>query len=169
MDRTIYCIVKGLKQADSLVNQLFKKGFETREISILYPNQKAGGKDFKLKIEKHSKAAEGGILEGSLGLLAGIGALSIPGVGPFIAAGPIKGTLSGFAASGSGGLLLGILIGSGVPEFEAKKYESALKQGNILISVRAHDDKEMAFATEIMKKNGGEEISTTREKTRSSY
>ena len=177
MDRTIYCLVRSSKQADSLVDQLFKKGFETREISILYPNHKAGKKDFKIKTEKHSKAPEGGvagaaaggILGGSLGLLAGIGALAIPGVGPFIAAGPIMGALSGSAVGGSVGLLLGALIGSGVPEFEAKKYESALKEGNILISVRAHDDKEMAFATEIMRKNGGEEISTSREKTRSSY
>lgn len=183
MDRSIYCLVRSSKQATSLVDHLREAGFVNEEISILYPNQKGNAKDFngqtqsKFKTEKHSKAPEGGvagataggILGGSLGLLAGIGALAIPGVGPFIAAGPIMGALSGSAVGGSLGLLLGALIGSGVPEYEAKKYESALREGKILISVRTHDDEEMSRATEIMKKNGGEDISSTREKTKSSY
>lgn len=174
MDRSIYCLVRSSKHANNLVDHLLAEDFVNEEISILYPNQKNEKKfdartQQKFKTEKHSRALEGGILGGSLGLLAGIGALAIPGVGPFIAAGPIMGALSGSAVGGGLGLLLGALIGSGLPEFEAKKYETALKQGKILISVRAHDDKELARASEIMKKNGGEEISTSREKTRAGY
>lgn len=184
MDRSIYCLVRSSKQANSLVDHLREAGFMNEEISILHPNQKENGKDFEnrektttFKTEKHTKAPEGGvagataggILGGSLGLLAGIGALAIPGVGPFIAAGPIMGALSGSAVGGGVGLLLGALIGSGIPEFEAKKYESALKEGKILISVRTHDEQEIARAQEIMRQNGGEDISSTRETTKSSY
>lgn len=173
MDRSIYCLVKSSKQANNLVECLLDENFDTKEISVLCPNKKDFNKP-TFKTEKHSKAPEegvagttaGGVLGGTLGQLAGIGVLSIPGVGPFIAAGPIKGALSGSATSG---LLHGALTSFGVPEIEAKKYETALKQGSILISVRAFDDQKLARATEIVKKNGGEEISTTREKTRSSY
>ncbi|MBA2727234.1 MAG: hypothetical protein H0U49_03565 [Parachlamydiaceae bacterium] len=137
-------------------------------------NMKKGG---HLSTEKHTKAPEGGvtgattggILGGSLGLLAGIGALAIPGLGPFIAAGPIMAALSGSAVGGSVGLLLGALIGSGIPEYEAEKYESGLKQGNILISVHTDSDEEITRASEIMKKEGAKDISSTSEKTKSNY
>lgn len=127
--------------------------------------------------EKHSKAPEGGvagattggILGGSLGLLAGIGALAIPGLGPFIAAGPIMAALSGSAVGGSVGLLIGALIGSGIPEYEAKKYEAGLKEGNILMSVHTDSDEEIKLASEIMKKEGAKDISSTSEKTGSRY
>lgn len=130
-----------------------------------------------LSTEKHSKAPEGGVtgattggvLGGSLGLLAGIGALAIPGLGPFIAAGPIMAALSGSAVGGSIGLLIGALIGSGIPEYEAKKYESGLKAGNILISVHTDSDEEIKRAEEILKKEGATDISSTREKMKSSY
>jgi hypothetical protein len=127
-----------------------------------------------LTTEKHTKAPEGGvagattggILGGSLGLLAGIGALAIPGVGPFIAAGPLMAALSGSALGGSVGLLLGALIGAGMPEYEAKKYEAGLKQGNILISVHTDDDNEINRASDIMKKEGAKDISSSGEKVR---
>ena len=128
-----------------------------------------------LSTEKHSKAPEGGatgaatggILGGSLGLLAGIGALAIPGLGPFIAAGPIMAALSGSAVGGSLGLLIGSLIGLGIPEYEAKKYEAGLKEGNILISVHTENDEEIKSANEILKKEGAKDISSSREKTKS--
>lgn len=125
-----------------------------------------------LGFEKHTKAPEGGltgvatggILGGSLGLLAGIGALAIPGLGPFIAAGPIMAALSGTALGGSLGLLIGALIGSGISEYEAKKYEAGLLSGNILLSVHADNEDEIHRATDIMRKEGGKDISTSREK-----
>lgn len=128
-------------------------------------------------IEESSKASEGGmtgaatggILGGSLGLLAGLGALAIPGLGPFIAAGPIMAALSGSAVGGGVGLLIGTLIGAGIPEYEAKRYEAGLKEGNILISVVAENEEEINRAKEIMKKEGATDISSTREKTKSKY
>jgi hypothetical protein len=127
--------------------------------------------------EKHTKAPEGGvsgtviggILGGILGLLAGIGSLSIPGLGSFIAAGPIMSTLSGTAIGGLLGLIIGALIGLVFPEYEAKNYDSAAKAGNIVISVHANTDEEIVRANEIMKKEGAKDISTTREKVNSRY
>lgn len=176
MDRSVFCLSRDSKKANAIVDQLMKAGFSSKEISILHPNQTERKFEAK-KTEKHTKAPEGGvagataggILGGSLGLLAGIGALAIPGVGPFIAAGPIMGALSGSAVGGSVGLLLGALIGSGIPEFEAKKYETALREGNTLISARVYSEEEATRASDIMRKNGGEQISSSREKTKSGY
>lgn len=131
----------------------------------------------KLSTEKRTKAPEGGvtgattggILGGSLGLLAGIGALAIPGVGPFIAAGPLMAALGGSAVGGSLGLLIGALVGAGIPEYEVKKYEAGLKAGNILISVHTENETEIKKATDIFKKEGAKDISSTYEKARSSY
>lgn len=128
-----------------------------------------------LTTEKHTKAPEGGVagattgglLGGSLGLLAGIGALAIPGFGPFIAAGPLMAALSGSAIGGSLGLLIGTLVGAGIPEYEAKKYEAGLRDGNILICAHADTDEEIRRATEVMKKEGAKDISSTSEKLKS--
>ena len=108
-------------------------------------------------------ATAGGFLGGTLGLLSGIGALAIPGLGPFIAAGPILSALSGSAIGGSLGLLIGGLVGSGIPEYEAKKYEAGLKSGNILMSVHADNDKEIDRAEEILKSCGAKDISASSE------
>lgn len=142
-----------------------------------HPSTQKNANKGNLSTEKHTKAPEGattgatagGILGGSLGLLAGIGALAIPGLGPFIAAGPIMAALGGSAVGGSLGLLIGALVGSGIPEFEAKKYEAGLKAGNILISVHADNDEEIKRAKDIMKKEGAKDITTSSETSKSSY
>lgn len=134
----------------------------------------ARDKSGQLSTVKHTKAPEGGVtgtvaggvLGGSLGLLAGIGVLAIPGLGPFIAAGPILATLSGSAVGGGIGLIIGALIGSGIPEYEAKKYEAGLKSGNILLSVHIDNDEEKKRAYDILKKDGAKDISASSEKTR---
>ncbi len=197
MTKAIFGLATNDEQADRIVDRLLSSGFSNEDISILYPDRnkdrirtnERGDVEYEdsstprnmkkghLTTEKHSKAPEGGVtgaatggvLGGSLGLLAGIGALAIPGLGPFIAAGPIMAALSGSAVGGSVGLLLGALIGSGIPEYEAKKYETGLKQGNILISVHTDNDEEIKRANEIMKKEGAKDISSTREKTKSGY
>lgn len=197
MTKAIFGLATNDEQADRIVDRLLSSGFSNEDISILYPDRnkdklrtnERGDVEYEdsstqrnmrkgnLTTEKHSKAPEGGvagattggILGGSLGLLAGIGALAIPGLGPFIAAGPIMAALSGSAVGGSVGLLIGALIGSGIPEYEAKKYEAGLKQGNILISVHTDNDEEIKLANEIMKKEGAKDISSTREKTQSRY
>lgn len=192
MTKSVFGLANNDEQARRIVDHLLSSGFSNGDISILYPDrnketirtnsrgdveyvdsstQKKGG----MTTEKHSKAPEGGvtgaatggILGGSLGLLAGIGALAIPGLGPFIAAGPIMAALSGSAVGGSVGLLIGALIGAGIPEYEAKKYEAGLKAGNILISVHADSDEEIDRASEVMKKEGAKDISSSREKTKS--
>jgi outer membrane lipoprotein SlyB len=104
-----------------------------------------------------------GELGGTLGLLAGVGALAIPGLGPFIAAGPIMAALSGAAAGAAAGGLTGALVGLGIPEYEAKQYESKLKEGNLLISVHTDDRDERSRAKEAFKQNHAEDISTTGE------
>ncbi len=144
MSQAIIGLVPNFESADFLVHGLTYNGFNNNDISMLVP-------DTNLGYEKHSKAPEGtangaaagGIIGGTLGLLAGIGAITIPGIGPFIAAGPIMAALSGIAVGGTVGGVTGGLIGLGIPEIEAKQYESQLNEGNILVSVHA-DTNELA-------------------------
>ena len=100
---------------------------------------------------------------GTLGLLAGIGALAIPGAGPFIAAGPIMGALSGAAVGGATGGLIGALVGLGIPELEAKQYEGKVRAGNILIAVHAESGDERSRAKEVLKEAGATDVSSTSE------
>ena len=151
------------------VDALRAEGFRNTDISVLYPLN-VGTKDFAH--EEASKAPEGAttggvtgaVLGGALGWLAGIGSLAIPGLGPFIAAGPILAALSGAAAGAALGGLTGALIGLGIPEYEAKRYEGKIKEGNILISVHADDSTERNRAKAIFERAGAEDISYTEEK-----
>ncbi len=128
-----------------------------------------------LGTEKHTKAPEGattggvtgGIIGGTLGLLAGIGALAIPGLGPFVAAGPLMATLAGLGAGGTVGGIVGSLVGAGIPEYEAKRYENRLQQGGILLSIRANSDSLAKRVKDIMQQNGAEDVSISSEATTS--
>lgn len=168
MSKTVICLAKTEAQAETIVQRLNDAGAPTRDISVLFPD-KTGSRDFAH--EHHTKAPEGtaigasagGVTGGALGLLAGIGALAIPGVGPFIAAGPIMAALSGAAVGAAIGGIAGALIGMGIPEIEAKQYEAKIKEGNILISVHAHDGEVADRIKEIMKEAGAEDITTTGE------
>jgi len=130
-------------------------------------NQNASG----LGTEKHSKAPEGattggitgGIIGGVLGLLAGIGALAIPGLGPFIAAGPLMATLAGIGSGGTIGGIIGGLVGAGIPEYEAKRYENRLKEGGVLLSVYVNSDADAKRVKEILKNNGAEDVTISSE------
>ena len=140
MAKAVFGIAKNESQAIEIANQLKAAGFSANDISVLLPD-KTGTKDFAH--EQHTKAPEGastgaatgGIVGGALGWLVGIGALAIPGLGPFIAAGPIMAALAGAAGGAAAGGLAGALIGLGIPEYEAKRYEGKIKDGNILMSV----------------------------------
>ncbi|MEO7934155.1 MAG: DUF3341 domain-containing protein [Chthoniobacterales bacterium] len=166
MNKAVFGIAKNFDQANTIVIDLQESGFPTSDISILAPDTE-GRHDFGHV--KETKAPEGiatgastgGVIGGVLGLLAGIGALAIPGVGPFIAAGPIMGALSGLGIGAATGGIVGGLVGAGIPEFEARLYEEKLKNGHYLISVHAHDDKELERAKELFKNDGAEDISTT--------
>src|SRR6185369_8473714 len=105
----------------------------------------------------------GAVVGGTLGLLAGIGALAIPGVGPFIAAGPIMGALAGAGAGGAVGGLIGALVGMGIPEYEAKRYEGQVKDGGILLSVHCRRSEDVTRAKDVLKATGGADIASTGE------
>ncbi len=151
--------------ADSLV----RSGFLTSDISVLLPESLGGRKD--MGTEKATKAPEGtaagvaagGVIGGTLGLLAGIGLLAIPGLGPFIAAGPIMAGLAGLGVGGAVGGVTGALIGVGIPEFEAKRYEGRLQKGGILLSVHCDTAEEIKRAKEVLKVTGAEDVSSTGE------
>jgi hypothetical protein len=150
------------------VDRLVAAGFRTEDISVLLA-ENVGTKDFAH--EKHTKAPEGtatgaaagGVVGGTLGLLAGIGALAIPGLGPFIAAGPIMATLAGAGAGGVVGGLVGALVGMGIPEYEAKRYEGRIKEGGILMSVHADNADWTKKAKELMEQTGAEDVSSSGE------
>jgi len=165
---SVYGIFRNRTQAEDGVDRLIAAGFRTEDISVLLP-ENAGTKDFAA--EKNTKAPEGtatgatagGVVGGTLGLLAGIGALAIPGLGPFIAAGPIMGALAGLGAGGVVGGIVGALVGMGIPEYEAKRYEGRIKEGGILMSVHADNSDWVDRAKEIMKQAGAQDISSTGE------
>ncbi len=164
--KSVFCIATSHAQADGIVEQLKTANFSNDDISVLFPD-KGSTRDFAH--EKNTKAPEGavagagtgGVLGGALGWVAGIGALAIPGVGPFIAAGPIIAALSGAAVGAAVGGIAGGLIGLGIPELEAKRYEGKVKAGNILISVHTEDSKEITRAKDIFKQAGAEDVCVT--------
>ena len=166
--KSVLCIATSRTQAEEIVDRLKVEGFSYNDISVLFPD-KAGTRDFAH--EKGTKAPEGAtagagsgaVLGGALGWLAGIGAVAIPGVGPFIAAGPIVAALSGAAVGGAIGGIAGALIGLGIPEYEAKRYEGKVKEGNILLSVHADDSDEVKRAKEIFEQANAKDIATAGE------
>lgn len=166
--KSVFCIATSRIQADEIVDQLKNANFSNNDISALFADKETSH-DFAH--EKNTKAPEGavtgagtgGVVGGALGWIAGIGALAIPGVGPFIAAGPIVAALSGAAIGATVGGIAGGLIGLGIPELEAKRYEGKIKDGNILISVHTENSAEIARAKEIFTQSGGQNICTTGE------
>jgi hypothetical protein len=164
--KTVICIATSYNQAEAIVNKLRTEGFANSDISILFPD-KSGPRDFGH--EKSTKAPEGavtgagagGALGGTLGWLAGVGLLAIPGLGPFIAAGPILAALSGAAVGAAVGGIAGSLVGMGIPEYEAKRYEGKVKDGNILISVHADSGEKVERAKRVFEESGAADIATT--------
>lgn len=168
--KSVFCIANSHVQADQIVDTLLAADFTNSDISVLFPDE---GATREFAHEKNTKAPEGaitgagtgGVLGAALGLAAGIGALAIPGVGPFIAAGPIMAALSGAAIGATAGGLAGGLIGMGIPELEAKVYEGKLQGGNILISVHTEDSAQIAKAKEIFTNAQATDICATGDST----
>lgn len=174
----VFGIYRNSAEAERAVDQIVESrtvagGFTHNDISVLLPDTKSS-KEFAH--EKNTKAPEGtatgvttgGVVGGTLGLLAGIGALAIPGVGPFIAAGPIMASLAGLGVGGAVGGLIGALVGMGIPEYEAKRYEGRVKDGGVLLSVHCDTSEQIARAKDLLKRTGAEDISSTGEKAGSS-
>ncbi len=162
MSKSVFCIAS-VAQTETIMRQLKDSGFSGNDISVLMAD-KSGTRDFAH--EHNTKAPEGTatgvgtgvVLGGALGWLAGIGALAIPGLGPFIAAGPIMAALSGAAVVGTLGGITGALIGMGIPEFEAKRFEGRIKSGKSLISIHCDDSDEVSRAKEICENVRAEDI-----------
>lgn len=181
--QTVYGIVPNRTSAEKVIQALIDAGIARADISFL----SSQGDEFRefstetnrdwrkedrvtghggLGTEKHSKAPEGattgmatgGIIGGALGLLAGIGALAIPGAGPFIAAGPIMAALSGLGAGGALGGIIGGLVGWGIPEYEAKRYENRLKEGGVLLAVLAISDDLAKKVKDVLIRNGAQDV-----------
>ena len=154
--------------AEDAVDTLKNAGFRSEDISALLPDNQ-GTKDFAH--ERNTKAPEGAVaggasgaaIGGALGWLAGIGMLTIPGLGPFLAAGPIMAALGGVGVGGAIGGLAGALVGMGIPEYEAKRYEGRVKRGGILLSVHCDDADWTKRAKNILQQTGAEDIASTGE------
>ncbi len=167
MSTSVFCTAS-VSQTDIIIPALKAAGFSGNDISVLMAD-KGGTKDFAH--EHNTKAPEGAatgagtgvLLGGAVGWLAGIGALAIPGLGPFIAAGPIMAALSGAAVGGTVGGITGALVGMGIPEFEAKRFEGKVKSGSSLISVHSDDLAETKRAKEIFEHAGAKDITTAGE------
>lgn len=168
MKNAVYSIAHDYTQVENIVNKLKDSGFSNNEISVLFPD-KTGTRDFAH--EQNTKMPEGAATGGVagmgtgavLGWLAGIGSLAIPGVGPFIAAGPIMGALGGAAVGGATGGLVGALVGMGIPEYEAKLYDGKVRNGNILISVHTENSDQVKIAKDIFENSRAEYIKFTSE------
>jgi hypothetical protein len=164
----VFGIYATVAEAERAVDALVLDRFSNADVSVLLPDNETTR---EFAHEKHTKAPEGtttgvaagGTIGGTLGLLAGIGALAIPGLGPFIAAGPIMGALAGLGVGGAVGGLVGALVGMGMPEFEAKRYEGRVKNGGVLLSVHCDTSDEIARAKDVLKRTGAEDIASAGE------
>ncbi len=159
----VYGIYPNRPMVEKAVEELKDAGFRNADISVLFP-ESGGTKEFA--IEKETKAPEGAatgagtgaVIGGALGWLMGVGLLVIPGLGLFIAAGPIMAALAGVGAVGLVGGIAGALIGMGIPEYEANRYEGRIKKGGILLSIHADDRGWKNKGKDILKRTGAEDI-----------
>src|SRR5512146_335759 len=164
----VFGLYPSVERAEQAVDALVSARFSNADVSVLMADNQSS-KDFAH--EKQTKAPEGtttgvvagGTIGGTLGLLAGIGALAIPGVGPLIAAGPIMGALAGLGVGGAVGGVVGALVGMGIPEYEAKRYEGRVKEGGVLLSVHCDTSEEIARAKDILKRTGANDIASAGE------
>ena len=164
----VFGIYRDRTSVENAVDVLRQEDFRNTDISVLFPENQ-GTKDFAH--EKNTKAPEGAatgagsgaVIGGTLGWLTGIGALAIPGVGPFIAAGPIVAALAGVGVGGAIGGIAGALLGLGIPEYEAKRYEGRIKEGGILLSVHCDDSNWTKRAKEILERTGAQDVSSSGE------
>jgi len=166
----VFGIYSTAAAAENAVDNLLTLGFTNSDISVLLPDDDSTR---AFAHEKNTKAPEGtatgvtagGVIGGTLGLLAGIGVLAIPGVGPLIAAGPIMGALAGLGVGGTVGGIVGALVGMGIPEYEAKRFEGAVKDGGTLLSVHCDTSDEISRAKDSLEATGAKDIASSGEES----
>lgn len=164
----VFGIFDTRSSTERAVERLKNSGFRLTDISVLLPD-KYTTKQFAH--EKHTKAPEGiaagastgVVVGGALGWLAGMGALALPGIGPLLAAGPILAAIAGAGVGGTIGGISGALIGLGIPEYEAKRYEGSVKDGGILLSVHCDDSKAIKSAKQLLEVTGAHDIASSTE------
>jgi hypothetical protein len=164
----VYGLYKDRASIEEAVNALMSGGFRNTDISVLFPENQ-GSKDFA--IDRSSKAPEGAvtgggsgaIIGGALGWLAGIGLLVIPGLGPFLAAGPVMAALAGVGVGGAVGSITGALVGLGMPEYEARRYEGRIKNGGILLSVHCDSSQWVKRAERLLEDTGADDVASSGE------
>ena len=167
-NKSVFGIYSSRSAVENAVTALRDAGFQQSDVSVLLP-ENLGNRE--IATQKNTKAPEGAtagagsgaVIGGTLGWLVGIGALAIPGLGPFIAAGPIMAALAGAGVGGAVGGVTGALVGMGIPEFEAKRYEGRLQKGGILVSVHCDTSEEVKRAKDILQRTGAQDISTAGE------
>jgi hypothetical protein len=164
----VFGIYKTAEHAERAVDSLIAAGFPSSNISVLLPDTRstkefAHQKDTKAPEGTTTGVTAGGLVGGTLGVLAGIGALAIPGVGPLIAAGPIMAGLAGLGVGGAVGGLVGALVGMGIPEYEAKRYEGHVKGGGTLLSVHCDTSEQISRAKDLLKGTGATDVASTGE------
>lgn len=165
---SVYGIYRDEPHVVTAIGSLLQAGFRNEDISVLLSDNQ-GTKDFAH--ERHTKLPEGsatgavtgGVIGGTLGILAGVGSIAIPGIGPFIAAGPVLAALAGVGAGGTVGVIVGALVGMGIPEYEAKRYEGRIKEGRVLASVHCDNSQWVDRAKRILNDTGAEDISSAGE------
>ena len=164
----VFGIFANRTMAEEAVDRLVANGFRNEDISVLLQDN-VGTKDFAH--EKHTKAPEGtatgavagGVVGGTIGVLAGLGLLAIPGLGPLVAAGPVIAALTGAGSGGIVGGLIGALVGMGIPEYEAKRYEGRIKEGGVLLSAHCDNSDWVTKAKDLLKQSGAEDIASAGE------
>lgn len=168
--KAVFGIYTSSDIAENAVDQLLAAGFSNSDISALLPDNDSTR---AFAHEKNTKAPEGvttgvtagGIIGGALGALAGVGALAIPGIGPLIAAGPIVAALAGVGSGGIVGGIVGALVGMGIPEYEAKRFEGAVRNGGVLVSIHCDTSQEITRAKQLLRDTGARDISVTGEES----
>jgi hypothetical protein len=165
---SVFGIYRTGDAAEGAVDALIAAGFSSGDISVLLPDARssrefAHQKDTKAPEGTAAGVTAGGVIGGTLGVLAGVGALAIPGLGPFIAAGPIVAGLAGLGVGGAVGGLVGALIGMGIPEYEAKRYEGRVRDGGTLLSVHCDTAKQVRAAKRLLKETDAQDIAAAGE------
>ena len=165
---SVMAIFADQMSVSNAVDHLKQEGFNSSDVAVLLADNQgtrefAHQKDTKAPEGATTGAATGAVIGGALGWLAGIGAIAIPGVGPFIAAGPILAAIAGLGAGGAVGGLAGGLIGLGIPEYEAKRFEGMIKEGKALLSVHCRSSEAVKKAKDILEACGGTDIASRAE------
>jgi hypothetical protein len=171
-EATAFGIFANIANAEAAIDGLTMAGFSNQALSVLLSDQD----EARVLATENTGASDGatagagvgGVVGGALGLLAGIGVLALPGVGPFIAAGPIMASLAGLGVGGAVGGFVGALIGMGIPEFEAKLYDLRVKDGGVLVAIHCENSEGISKARDVLKAVGAEDIATCLEESLSS-